>query len=85
MRNASNDIHDTQDDMQDPTPSQSPLALKHMAHRAWLKLSKWYAATDTDVHAVAAVLDPRVKIDHLRDSLRWPRQWVDDVQTKVQY
>ena len=48
------------------------LPIQHMARAAWLKLRKWYSATDTDVLAVAAVMDPRIKIAFFENKMEWP-------------
>lgn len=59
------------------------LIRKHMARAAWQKLRKWYATTDTQVLAVAAVMDPRIKLDFFRKYLRWPDEWLQHVENHV--
>lgn len=61
----------------------SSLICQHMAKCAWKKLRKWYSQTDTDILAIAAVLDPRFKLAVFQDNLRWPAHWVDDLRQRV--
>jgi hypothetical protein len=54
-----------------------------MAKAAWLKLKKWYTIADTDVLAVAAVMDPRIKIAFFEKRLSWTTVWTSDLRAKV--
>ena len=56
---------------------------KNMAKAAWLKMRKWYTAMDMDILAVAAVLDPRIKIHYFEKVLKWPKSWVRQLLQKV--
>jgi len=62
---------------------ESTSVQKYMASAAWRKLQKWYTTTDSRVLAVAAVLDPRIKLDFFRNSLHWDDIWMRGVETKV--
>jgi len=55
----------------------------HMAKAAWLKLKKWYTQTDTEVLGIAAVLDPRTKLEFFRKTLHWSSNWVKMVDEQV--
>jgi len=59
-----------------------PLATS--VNMGWLKLDKWYKATErSPVYVAAVVLDPRLKWEYFEESAEWDEGWVKTAKKNV--
>ncbi|EXX53407.1 hypothetical protein RirG_244200 [Rhizophagus irregularis DAOM 197198w] len=55
---------------------------KEAASNAIRKLLEYYDKTDTSIYTISLVLDPRLKIQYMKDQ-KWDKRWIESARKKV--
>ncbi|CAB4389785.1 unnamed protein product [Rhizophagus irregularis] len=54
---------------------------KEAASNAISKLLEYYDKTDTSIYTISLVLDPRLKIQYMKDQ-KWDKRWIESARKK---
>ncbi|CAB4487609.1 unnamed protein product [Rhizophagus irregularis] len=55
---------------------------KEAASNAIRKLLEYYDKTDTSIYTISLVLDPRLKIQYMKDQ-KWDKRWIESARKKM--